>query len=131
MAQDYYACNHLDTFLIKIAQSNPELYPSGTTGYEQYYIDLQSLWRELYNPNPDSEDLEKYFAKGHPLQYWHKNLLSSPQSLNFWIDFLDGSGELDEFSVKNIGIRSKVDNNKDVRSIYYKEIPKVIFETDR
>ena len=25
-------------------------YPSGDTGYEQYYIDLEGFWRQLYCP---------------------------------------------------------------------------------
>jgi hypothetical protein len=45
MALDYYKYNHLDDFEIKVAAANPELYPYGMTGYEQYYIDLQGFWR--------------------------------------------------------------------------------------
>jgi hypothetical protein len=50
MALDYYKYNHLDDFEIKIAAANPHFYPFGITGYEQYYIDLQGFWRELYDP---------------------------------------------------------------------------------
>ena len=50
MALDYYKYSHLDDFALKVATANPKFYPSGKTGYEQYYIDLQGFWRQLYNP---------------------------------------------------------------------------------
>ena len=52
MSLDYSKCHTFEDFYYYIAQTNPE-FPSGITGYEQYYIDLQSFWRELYNPNPE------------------------------------------------------------------------------
>ena len=32
------------------------LYPTGYTGYEQYYIDLEGFWRQLYNPDFKTDD---------------------------------------------------------------------------
>lgn len=77
MALDYYKHNQENSFLARIAEYNTfnfqdydsqgnsfiqllyqnggKLYPSGTTGYEQYYIDLYSFWRELYNPKATVE----------------------------------------------------------------------------
>jgi hypothetical protein len=40
MAMDYYRYNWLDNFEQKVAEANPDLYPSGQTGYEKYYMDL-------------------------------------------------------------------------------------------
>jgi hypothetical protein len=54
MALDYYKYNFLDDFEIRVAEANPVDYPTGRTGYEQYYIDLYSFWRELYYPNYDT-----------------------------------------------------------------------------
>ena len=51
MALDYRKYNYQDDFLYYIIQSNPQ-YPTGKTGYEQYYIDLEGFWRTLYDPNP-------------------------------------------------------------------------------
>ena len=53
MALDYNKYNHLDDFEAKVADANPNIYPSGKTGYEQYYIDLQGFWRLIYNPFED------------------------------------------------------------------------------
>ena len=52
MALDYNKFNHLDNFELKIIEANKdkELYLTGKTGYEQYYVDLVGFWRELYNP---------------------------------------------------------------------------------
>lgn len=55
MALDYYKHHEEDEFLSTIAKNNPNHYPTGITGYEQYYLDLQGFWRQLYNPNPDPE----------------------------------------------------------------------------
>jgi hypothetical protein len=51
MAMDYYKYNILDEFELRVAEANPELYPTGRTGYEQYYTDIQGFWRDLYNPD--------------------------------------------------------------------------------
>jgi hypothetical protein len=49
--------------------------------------------------------------------------------LTFWIDFLEPtSAEMAKYSVPAIGIRSTVINDKDVKSVHYKDIPTVIFK---
>lgn len=74
MALDYYKHNQENDFLAHIAQYNTwnvedyyegnqfmdylnnnagKLYPTGITGYEQYYTDMEAFWRELYNPEPE------------------------------------------------------------------------------
>lgn len=57
MALDYNKYGHLDNFEQKVAAANPQLYPFGRTGYEQYYIDMQGFWRQLYNPQPYSKKI--------------------------------------------------------------------------
>ena len=39
-----------DELLPQIAKNNPDDYPDGNTGYEQYYTDMEGFWRLLYNP---------------------------------------------------------------------------------
>ena len=48
MAKDYYQYNFLDDFELRVAAANQTLFPSGKTGYENYYIDIYSFWRDLY-----------------------------------------------------------------------------------
>ena len=50
MAKDYYANSNNDEFTSHVANQNALYYPSGQTGYENYYIDLLGFWRDLYNP---------------------------------------------------------------------------------
>ena len=39
-----------DKFLQAVGERNPYYYPTGYTGYEQYYTDIQGFWRQLYDP---------------------------------------------------------------------------------
>ena len=59
MATDYYKHNTEDTYESQLAINNAPYYDSGRTGYEQYYIDIQGFWRELYYPTLGSEWQEK------------------------------------------------------------------------
>ena len=258
MAKDYYKYNILDNFEIKIIEANKDYYPTGITGYEAYYIDIQGFWRQLYNPeiggkltvateelngvyNEDGtlvkegliHELEKKqaelkYAKAKALaaenvvkamdqskeedeemeseeaeppveetaamaeedeaeppleeeiepedpymkaygemkdaqiirdnlahevarleenkatlekkiedytntkanfntKHWNIDIEQSPQTLNFWFDFLDTEGELQQFNVKTIGARPKAINDTNVKSIYFRDTPDVLF----
>lgn len=56
MAIDYYQHNEEDDFLASIIDNNKftyqgeviNLFPSGKTGYEIYYDDIEGFWREIY-----------------------------------------------------------------------------------
>jgi hypothetical protein len=50
-----------------------------------------------------------------------------PEVLNFWFDFLDVEGELSQYSVKNVGPRTKAINDTNIKSIYFRETPSVVF----
>ena len=128
MAKDYLKYGHLDDFAQKVAQANPELYPTGKTGYEHYYIDMEGFWRQLYCYN-DSEAVPgiEYYGVNDPHPYWNKSVYERPEQLDFWFDFLDLHGELEQFSIKNIGRRPKTVNDNDVKAIYYKDTPEIIY----
>lgn len=232
MALDYFRFNHLDNFELKVRQANPDLYPTGRTGYEQYYTDMQGFWRQLYYPDlkekvqnkanevkqqeniiseleiyiygegklEDSivdlnnkisdndsvtqttannlrnryklnyedyspmgvlsvlqkhyqdkiNELDKEKTKLETLsveneklsnlkndyyldatddkKYWNTAVFEAPYLLNFWFDFLDTQGELNQFSVKTVGSRTKSINDTAVKSIYFRETPDVIFQ---
>ena len=59
MALDYYKNNTKDDFEINVAKNNKAFYPSGRTGYEAYYSDIQGFWRQLYYPKLESEWTEQ------------------------------------------------------------------------
>lgn len=61
---------------------------------------------------------------------WAKEVTDNPENLLFWFDFIDPEeADLAKYSVKAVGTRSKALNDKDVKSIYYREIPKTIFQS--
>lgn len=59
MAIDYRKSYHDDDFLYRVAKNNPQ-YPDGHTGYEQYYVDMEGFWRQIYNPNSADQEISKY-----------------------------------------------------------------------
>ena len=84
------------------------------------YYDFYQLTDTEVQKNPD-------------LLYWRKNTVDHPESLIFWFDFLDAEGaDMAKYSVQAIGTRSKAINDGDVKTIYYRDIPYMIFlsETD-
>ena len=207
MAIDHFKYGHLDDFELKLQAANPNEYPNGITGYEQYYIDLLGFWRQLYisrkelgqyqqdvrdlkdekkniefdlgnwydslsapnytlNVSSDPEKriqaqkeiddinqtikemqqeldacnqaieekeniIAQYYTDEKSQYYlWNKEVIEHPETLNFWFDFLDTTGELEQFNVKTIGNRPKVVNDNNVKSIYYRDTPEVIFTSN-
>ena len=144
MGQDYLNHNHEDDYEVVLARNNPD-YKFGRTGYEQYYEDILGFWRYLYNPYPPTEDnygqsynnfaealtayQETYVTDSNDdTLYWNRLVFEDPASLLFWFDFINGKGsELDKYSVKAIGDRTKVVNSDDIKAIYYGEIPNLIY----
>lgn len=97
----------------EIAKNNPNTYPSGITGYEDYYVEIYSFWRDLYD------------EKG-----WKEDVLNQPETLKFWFDFLDPTpgSELEKVSAKKIGNRNEAKKETSVTGIYYPLIPEVIYQ---
>lgn len=134
MAIDFYAHGQDTDFLIQLSQYNPQ-FINGKTGYEQYYIDIQAFWRQIYDPQPDDWAIEQYGefynsagsdGEGKD-KYWNKKLHTDPNSLNFWFDLYDTTGEISKYNIEKIGVRSKVVNENSIKSIYFREIPEVQF----
>ena len=129
MQKDYYKYNFLDDFTLKVGAANPNHYPTGATGYEQYYVDIQGFWRYLYSPN-EAERVsgEEYYTDGNRIG-WNKTVYESPSNLLFWFDFLDTRySDLAQYAVPVVGIRSKVENDSNVKAIYYGDTPQIIFD---
>ena len=97
---EYYVSNY----------SNADLLAAASPDQVQYFID------------PLSEDRYKIG--------WNVNVFENPESLNFWIEFLD-NGELTQFSIPQVGDRQKVINDDKVTSIIFKEIPDLILYDKR
>ena len=85
---------------------------------------------EKYESKIQEVSAEKpyYYLEGEEHPCWRKDIYESPQSLNFWFDFLDSDGELYQFSASNVGRRPKVINDTNVKAIHYKAVPSIIFK---
>lgn len=83
MALDHKKFQHWDGFQRKIADANKMfgLYQDGITGYEQYYVDIEGNWRQLYDPDaPDQvEDYERADSSEDVVLYLKDNVLKKNQ----------------------------------------------------
>ena len=135
MALDYYKYNQQDDFLSLIATNNPIYFPTGETGYEMFYTDLQGFWRQIYNPEAIGEEgnyVELPISGGTKERYdtftgFNENVEKNPAVLNFWFDFMDTTGEMGQYSIQTIGHRPKAINDSKTVAIYYKQVPQVLF----
>lgn len=179
MQKDFRKHHRDDDFAINLIKNNKDIYPTGMTGYEAYYIDLEGFWRQLYYPEDamneevkrleakieaaekeyaqanqdkdadkmtaiesriralksEKEDFIEYYngtfyPADHELAFWNKEVYETPHTLNFWFDFLDMDGQLSEYSCKAIGPRPKAVNDNNVKSIYFRETPMIVFAKD-
>ena len=73
MAKDYTKYGHLDDFQQRVARENPDAFPNGITGYEQYYTDLEGFWRQIYNPNPEYQQEFVYTEYDKDKEYYKFN----------------------------------------------------------
>ena len=63
MAKDYNK-HHLDEdYYVILANNNYGNYMNGKTGYEQYYVDMDAFWRELYDPDYEYSFKQVYISK--------------------------------------------------------------------
>ena len=120
MALDYRRCNHDEDYEYQLKLSNPDLVKNGKTGYEQYYVDMEGFWLQLYNPYKSGTD-------GYTDRGWNESIETNPESLNFWFDFLETEGDMGRYSVDIIGDRAQIVNNDKIKAIYYRDTPLIIY----
>ena len=92
--------------------------------------------KTIWNPFKEKDTFTcDYYLKGEnetddysaTKYYWNKNVVLAPEQLNFWIDFYDGNDSLMQYSIAAIGDRPKVVNDSKITSIYFRNVPQVIF----
>lgn len=92
--------------------------------------------KTVWNPFKEKDTFTcDYYLKGEnetddysaTKYYWNKNVVLAPEQLNFWIDFYDGNDSLMQYSIAAIGDRPKVVNDSKITSIYFRNVPQVIF----
>ena len=108
------------------AELNPKLKNEGIV----YYIESQKIYCTWSNEENKFVTLSEYNEKlqNNPNFGWNMNIIENPSGINFWFDFLDAKdGSLTAYNVRNIGDRPKSVNDSNVKAIYYRDIPNVIF----
>lgn len=80
MAQDYNRHHLKEDYYVKLANNNYGLYTNGKTGYEQYYVDINGFWRDIYVPaGKVDEQFEKvYLAQTKYLDDYEKYYYGAP-----------------------------------------------------
>ena len=93
---------------------------------EPYDAEMLAFWRLLYNP--DNKDW--VYADYPEYNHWNPNVREDPASLVFWIDFIDTTSEVGKYAVSQIGRRMKVVNNDNIKILFTKQIPPIVFIPD-
>ncbi len=113
----YTLKQHISTFAL--SNTGVKL-PKETRQIISYYEAISDFY--LYEEDPeDLTDEEKR------VRFWNKSVFYAPYTLNFWFDFLVGDGELRQFTTQAVGDRPKAVNETSIKSIYYRDTPKIIF----
>lgn len=89
------------------------------------YIASESTARAII-----AQDKKSSFIDNGIYKYWNELAVYYPEDLVFWFDFLDTAGELDKFSIHELGNRTKVEqgsNGVKISSIFYSAVPTVEF----
>ena len=129
----YYTTTKNDNITV-ISQQPPseeEVKPEIIYTYLIYYIDSYDFYRDKDFENVEDSEKEKV-----KYLYWNKQIQDNPDTLNYWLDFLDANigtveeSELSQYAISAIGNRPKVVNDSDVKSIYYRNVPNLIFTTN-
>lgn len=85
-----------------------------------YSSEMLRFWRELYDP-----------IKWNMNTPWNPVVTTANKrrwnELNYWIDMIDTSSALGNYSINSIGRRTKVVNNTSLNSIFNKEVNDTIF----
>lgn len=93
---------------------------------EPYDAEMLAFWRLLYNPDNKDWVYADYPAYNH----WNPSVREDPASLVFWIDFIDTTSEVGKYAVSQIGRRMKVVNNDNIKILFTKQIPPIVFIPD-
>ena len=76
-----------------------------------YYVELVNEWPKLYNSE---------------IGAFKNEILKEPNNTDYFLDFIDSSSMIGEFSIANIGRRTKVVNNDKINCVFEANIPDVI-----
>ena len=94
--------------------------PLGTDS-NYYYTELMNEWPKLYNLQKDfyiDDKGETIYTGG-----FYDEVLRTPSDIDYYLDFIDSSAAISEFSVRNIGRRTQTINRNDINCVFEPDIP--------
>ncbi len=92
-----------------------------------YYTELQNEWPKLYDIwgevekhrlNSTDNTMETYYTED-----FYDEVRNTPSDCDFFLDFIDTTAAISEFSVKNIGRRTKVLSDDSINCLFAPNIP--------
>lgn len=92
-----------------------------------YYTELQNEWPKLYDIwgevekhrlNSADNTMETYYTED-----FYDEVRNTPSDCDFFLDFIDTTAAISEFSVKNIGRRTKVLSDDSINCLFAPNIP--------
>jgi hypothetical protein len=121
MARDKFYYDLLSDFELRVAEANPEYFPLGATGYEQYYIEMLSYWRDLYYPEiVIQENIEKIETINGNISKLEEEISQLTKEIN---DLENRKGSFDQLGNDNRGIKQIELRNKELSSIFKTLLP--------
>lgn len=81
--------------------------PLGTDS-NYYYTELLNEWPKLYDVEAGD---------------YYPEVLKTPSDIDFFLDFIDSTAAISQFSISNIGRRTIVINDNDINCVFEPEIP--------
>lgn len=88
-----------------------------------YYTELAAEWPRIYNLRASS-----YTENGETIYTgdFYQEYKDHPETLPYFLDFIDSNAEVSKFSVSNIGRRSLVESSNDYNCVFEPEIPDLV-----
>lgn len=132
MALDYRRMNHDSDYEFQLYKANPwlKIYQGK---YEQYYIDMEGFWRQVYKMKLGPTGMQPLFSVNAAINqtiehgYFVDEVTNNPEMLLFWIDFLDTEGDMGKYGVDVIGDRAQIVNDDNIKGLWFKDTPLVIY----
>ena len=96
--------------------------PLGTDS-NYYYTELLNEWPKLYDIQKSTEriDGESVYTGG-----FYDEVLKTPSDIDFYLDIIDSDAAISQFSVSNIGRRTKTVVDNDVNCVFEPDVPDFI-----
>ena len=107
-----------DDCMITTVDWRQELYYEGIeaqdTGADQpyYFAELLNEWPKLFNLKT---------------QQFYDSVKENPSGIDFWLDMIDDTAEVGEYSVDNIGRRGVVVQQDQINCVFEQEVPDLVF----